>query len=76
MGQVTIYLDQETERKLQAFLEGGNMSKSRWIASLIREKTAAEWPRSVARLAGAWQDFPDADELRSDIGSDSPREQV
>ena len=76
MGQVTIYLDQETERKLQAFLEGGNVSKSRWIASLIREKTAAEWPGSVARLAGAWQDFPDADELRSELGTDSPREQV
>ena len=76
MGQVTIYLDQETEQKLQAFLQGCNVSKSRWIASLIREKTAAEWPRSVTRLAGAWKDFPEADELRSELGVDSPREPV
>ena len=76
MGQVTIYLDQETERKLKAFLEGRNVSKSRWIASLIREKTAAEWPESVTRLAGAWREFPEADELRSELGSDTPREPV
>ncbi len=29
MGQVTIYLDPETERKLQTFLEGTKISKSK-----------------------------------------------
>lgn len=74
MGQVTIYLDQETERKLNAFLKEANVSKSNWIASLIRERTAAVWPQSVARLAGAWKDFPEAEDLRGELGSDSPRE--
>ncbi len=74
MGQVTIYLDPETERKLQTFLEGTKISKSKWISSLIKEKTSAEWPERIKRLAGAWKDFPEADELRQDLGSDIPRE--
>ncbi len=74
MGQVTIYLDPETERKLKAFLEGNNISKSKWISSLIREKTSNEWPEEIKRLAGAWNEFPEAEELRQDLGPDFPRE--
>lgn len=74
MGQVTIYLDPETERKLQTFLEGTKISKSKWISLLIKKKTSAEWPERIKRLAGAWKDFPEADELRQDLGSDIPRE--
>jgi hypothetical protein len=74
MGQVTIYLDPETERKLQAFLEGAKTSKSKWISSLIKEKTSSEWPERIKKLAGAWKDFPEADELRREFDSDLPRE--
>ncbi|MFO7802190.1 MAG: CopG family transcriptional regulator [Desulfovermiculus sp.] len=58
MGQVTIYLDPETERKLQAFLEGRKISKSKWISSLIKEKTSAEWPERIKRLARGLEGFP------------------
>lgn len=74
MGQVTIYLDQDTEQKLQAFLEGSNVSKSKWISSLIREKIVAEWPERIKELSGAWKDFPEENDLRKDLGSDLPRE--
>ncbi|EFI33182.1 conserved hypothetical protein [Desulfonatronospira thiodismutans ASO3-1] len=74
MGQMTIYLDPETEQKLKAFLEGSNISKSKWIASLIREQTSREWPEKIKRLAGAWNDFPEAEELRKDLAPDFFRE--
>ena len=52
------------------------VSQSRWLADLIREKTAKEWPPSVAALAGAWSDMPTAEELRQDFGEDAPREPI
>ena len=45
------------------------------MAGLIREKTALEWPPSIARLAGAWgDDFSEAEEIRRGEGADAPRE--
>jgi len=71
MGRFTIYLDQKTERRLKAFLEEANVSKSSWIASLIRKNTAAEWPERVTRFTGAWKDFPKVDDLKGELVSDS-----
>ncbi|NLV24438.1 MAG: CopG family transcriptional regulator [Deltaproteobacteria bacterium] len=56
MGQVTIYLDPETEKKMHEAAKRSGLSQSKWIATLIREKTAATWPSSIAALAGSWQD--------------------
>ncbi len=53
-----------------------NTSLSQWIADLIRERTAAVWPESVRKLAGAWQDIPFAEEIRDGMGEDMPREEI
>jgi len=74
MGQVTLYLDTKTESKMKIAAKAAGVSQSRWVAELIREKTAAEWPESVVRLAGAWPDFPTAEELRAGLGEDARRE--
>jgi predicted transcriptional regulator len=73
MSQVTIYLDDELENKMRAAAEAMNLSKSRWIAALIEEKLKNEWPASVIALAGAWEDFPTLEEIRSTTGVDSER---
>jgi hypothetical protein len=52
------------------------VSQSRWLADLIRERTAREWPPSVAALAGAWADLPIAEELRKGMTEDIPRESI
>ena len=74
MGQVTIYLDDETEAKMIANARVMNLSKSKWIANVIREKLVDEWPDSVRQLPGSWEDFPSLDELRTGSGSDTDRE--
>ena len=74
MGQVTIYLDNDTEKKLNAIIADAKISKSKWIANLIREKTATSWPEGVIKLAGAWQDLPTAEEIRDAMGQDVERE--
>jgi hypothetical protein len=76
MGQVTLYIDYETEEKLKAAAKAAGVSQSRWVADLIREKTATEWPASVVQLAGAWaeDDFPSLEEIRKGLPPDLPRE--
>ncbi|WP_089723789.1 CopG family transcriptional regulator [Candidatus Thiosymbion oneisti] len=76
MGQVTIYLEEDTERKMVAAAKSAQLSKSKWIAKLIQEKVANEWPRSIVELVGAWEDFPDIDDIRSDQGKDTNREKL
>jgi hypothetical protein len=74
MVQVTLYLDTETEARMKAAAKTAGISQSRWVADLIRKRTATQWPESVARLAGAWADLPTAEEIRAGLGEDAPRE--
>ena len=74
MGQVTIYLEDEIEEKMVKAAESAHLSKSKWIAKLIREKVANEWPQSVANFAGSWDDFPAIEDLRKNSGIDVKRE--
>lgn len=62
MGKITVYLDKETERAMKAAAQAAGISPNRWLAELIREKTGLQWPPSVAKLAGAWKDLPEAEE--------------
>jgi hypothetical protein len=73
MAQVTLYLDSRTDRQLAQAAKGAKLSKSRYVAELIRRKSAGQWPSEFLKLAGAYPDFPTAEELRSGLGSDVPR---
>jgi hypothetical protein len=74
MPQVTIYLDQDTERRARREARAARMSLSRWIATILRERTAGEWPPEVLALFGAWPDFPSLEEIRRGQPPDTTRE--
>jgi len=74
MGQVTIYLEDEIENKMIKAAESAHLSKSKWIARLIRENVADEWPQSIVEIAGSWSDFPTIEDLRDKPGVDTKRE--
>lgn len=74
MGQITIYLDDETEKKMIENARLMKLSKSKWVAGVIREKLVDQWPDTVRDLAGSWDDFPSLDELRGEESTDAPRE--
>lgn len=76
MGQLTIYLDAETEKQLKAAAKSARMPVSRWVAEAIREKTERGWPQAILDLAGAWPDFPSTEQLRAAQPSDSHREDL
>lgn len=74
MGQVTIYLEDEIEEKMSAAAKAEHLSKSKWVASLIKAKVATEWPESISQLAGAWKDLSLVEEDRKSLGRDVERE--
>lgn len=67
MGQITIYLDEELESKVRTASELENVSRSRWIADVIRKHLNDEWPAEVRESAGSWSDFPSIEGIRSDL---------
>ena len=76
MGQITIYLDSETEKKMINTVIKSGKSKSKWVADLVREKTADSWPENIVNLAGAWSDLPTVKEIRQNMGDDVNRESI
>ena len=74
MGQVTVYLDDQTEMQMNAAVKASGESKSKWVARVIREKSGAEWPQEVKAIAGTWTDFPTVEIIRQSSARDSERE--
>lgn len=74
MAQVTLYLDEGTAAKLKKAAMRAGLSRSRWLAQLIQERTATEWPQAVRELAGTWADLETAKGLRRRTGRDTRRE--
>jgi hypothetical protein len=78
MGQITIYLDDETEKLVKRHAEGSGESASKWVAEAVRKRARSEWPADILSLFGSWrdEDFPDAEELRKGYGADARREEL
>ena len=76
MGQVTIYLDSETEKKMSNMIKRTGISKSKWISDLIKQKITTTWPENIVKLAGAWTDLPTAEDIRKNMAEDADRESI
>jgi hypothetical protein len=74
MPQVTLYLDDTTSARMKAAARAAGVSQSRWLAEVVRQKTATEWPAAVAELAGSWANVPTGETLRRRKGRDARRE--
>ncbi|MGE0802664.1 MAG: CopG family transcriptional regulator [Lautropia sp.] len=72
MSQITLYLDESTDALLTQGAQASGMSKSRWVAELIRRHARDTWPAECLALAGAFPDFPLREELPPP-GQDVPR---
>lgn len=68
MSQITLYLDDATQALVDQAAQANGVSKSRWVADIIRKYAVQEWPQDCLALAGRFTDFP----LREDAGSLQP----
>ncbi|MDD2742869.1 MAG: ribbon-helix-helix domain-containing protein [Rhodocyclaceae bacterium] len=73
MSQITLYLDDATQALVEQAAQANGLSKSRWVAEIIRKYAAHEWPQDCLALAGAFPDFPLAEENQSSQPADLPR---
>jgi len=74
MSQVTLYLDPETDALLTQSAARSGLSKSSWVARLIRQHARDDWPPECLELAGAFPDFPlRAGDTGAALPPDSPR---
>ena len=74
MPQVTLYLDETTNARMRAAAKAAGLSQSKWLADVVRQRTATEWPAAVAELAGSWADALTVEALRRGKGRDARRE--
>ena len=72
MPQLTIYLEEATEKLLRKQLDSSGLSQSRYIAGLIVERAQTQWPSQLVSVLGTWADvdFPDIKDLRKTVGTD------
>lgn len=72
MSQITLYLDDATQALVEQAAQANGVSKSRWVADIIRKYASHEWPQDCLNLAGRFADFP-LREQGSDQPADAPR---
>ncbi|PUE07374.1 CopG family transcriptional regulator [Limnohabitans sp. WS1] len=68
MSQITLYLDDATQALVDEAAKANGVSKSRWVADIIRTYAAHDWPQDCLALAGRFSDFP----LRGDTAKEQP----
>jgi hypothetical protein len=73
MSQITLYLDEATQALVEQAAQANGVSKSRWVAEIIRKYAAHEWPQDCLALAGRFADFPLREESAAPLPADAPR---
>jgi hypothetical protein len=73
MPQITLYLDDVTQALVEQAAQAHGLSKSRWVAEIIRKYAAHEWPQDCLALAGRFADFPLREESSAVQPADVPR---
>ena len=76
MAHLTIYLTDDVERRVRKAAKAAKVSVSRWVADRVSKSVEASWPPEFLALAGAFPDFPEADDLRKGYGEDVLRESL
>jgi predicted transcriptional regulator len=69
MPQVTIYLDEETNKQLSEACESQKRSKSAIAAEAIRKSLSNRLPPEWFKVLGTWEDDRTHEEIMRDIRS-------
>jgi hypothetical protein len=73
MSQITLYLDDATQALVEQAAQANGVSKSRWVAQIIRKYADYEWPKDCLDLAGKFADFPLCEDFSTPQVEDSVR---
>ncbi|MGB3291475.1 MAG: hypothetical protein WBB01_00620 [Phormidesmis sp.] len=56
--------------------EDGNVAVDPLVANMSERDRVADWQAFINEYAGAFPDFPTAEEIRAGMGQDAPREDL
>ncbi len=70
MPQISLYLDDATLALVEHVAKANGVSKSRWVAGIIRKRAAHDWPQDCLELAGRFADFPLREQPQSQRSAD------
>jgi hypothetical protein len=73
MAQITLCLDDDTQALVAQAAAADGVSKSRWVAEIIRKHAAHEWPRDCLAATGLFADFPLRDDGNVTLPADVPQ---
>ncbi len=73
MGQITIYLDDESESQLKSVANAAGISVSRYVAESLHSRMKNQWPDSVRNFPGSWDESV---QRPGEFGKDLPRERL
>lgn len=76
MGQITIYMDDKTEKSVRKKAKTEGLTVSKWIVKTIESEGRRTWPAHVLASFGTWDDVPDLETIRAGYGEDVPREKL
>ena len=65
MAQITIYMNDNIEQKVKKLAKSMNLSISKYISTILEQKTANSWDNDTKNLSGAWSDFSTISDIRS-----------
>ncbi len=75
MGQVTIYLDDQTIREIETAAGREHLSVSRWVKERVKKSLHSEWPSGYfEKTFGALKDIDFAAPSELPFSLDAPRE--
>lgn len=75
MSQITIYIDNDLEKKVKKMATQTGLSLSKFIANVLEKNMTDTWDANIKSLSGSWDDFPDINDIRqSDSQDDAMRE--
>lgn len=76
MPQISLYIDENTLRKVEIAAKKQRISISRWVTQLIRSRVEPEYPPHYEDLFGSIQDESFAAAPEIPFAADAPREEM
>lgn len=76
MPQISLYIDEETLKKVEIAAKRSHVSLSRWVADQIRARMEPVYPLGFEDLYGSLAEDPLTRPDQGTLSQDSPREEL
>ena len=76
MPQLSLYIDEETLKRIEAGADAENLSLSKYVVKKIKQSIRDRWPENFSQLYGSIQDETFDIPGEKDFSEDSRREDL